>query len=82
MIRRDPESGLAPPILVAVKWLSIPLALTIASIEIGFLQRILGTTSLDGRQWLVCLGLSLVVPVVVELDKWIRRRIAARPTSR
>lgn len=82
VIRRDPESGLAPPILVAVKWLSIPLALTIASIEIGFLQRILGTTSLDGRQWLVCLGLSLVVPVVVELDKWIRRRIAARPTSR
>ena len=76
-IRRDPASGLLPPILNAVKWLSIPAVLTVAVVEIGFLQRWLGTTSLDGDQWLTCLGLALLVPIVVEVDKWIRRRRAA-----
>ncbi|NYE20031.1 cation-translocating P-type ATPase [Microbacterium immunditiarum] len=76
--RRDPESGLTPPILVAVKWLSIPLAITVAAVEVGFLQRLIGTTGLDGRQWLVVLGLALVVPVVIELEKWIRRSRARR----
>ncbi|SLB69706.1 Uncharacterised protein [Mycobacteroides abscessus subsp. abscessus] len=32
------------------------------------------TTSLTGAQWLVCLGWSLIIPVVVELEKAIRRR--------
>ncbi|MGB4779419.1 cation-translocating P-type ATPase [Microbacterium sp.] len=73
-IRRDPEPGIAPPILNALRWLSIPAALTIASVETGFLQRWLGTTSLTGSQWLVCVGLALLVPLVVELEKWNRRR--------
>jgi len=78
-MRRDPESGLVGPILVAVKWLSIPLALTVAAVEIGFLQRLVGTTSLDGTQWLICIGLALVVPLFVEVEKWIRRaRLAKR----
>lgn len=76
-MRRDPGSGLVPPVLSAVKWLVIPTALTFAAVEIGFLQRWLGTTSLDGNDWRICLGLGLVVAVVVELDKWIRRRRAA-----
>lgn len=78
--RRDPESGLEPPILAAVKWLSIPLLLTIAAVEIGFLQRLIGTTGLDGRQWLLVLGLALIVPVVIELEKWIRRARRRRRT--
>lgn len=79
VMRRDPESGLAPPILTAVKWLSIPLLLTVAAVEVGFLQRLIGTTSLDGREWLACLGLSLILPVFVEVEKWIRRaRVRAR----
>jgi len=73
VMRRDPESGLAAPILVAVKWLSIPLALTVAAVEIGFLQRLIGTTSLSGTEWLICLGLSLLVPVFIELEKLLRR---------
>ncbi|WP_106814832.1 cation-translocating P-type ATPase [Microbacterium timonense] len=73
VMRRDPESGLAPPILVAVKWLAIPLALTVAAVELGFLQRLIGTTGLTGNEWLVSLGLALIVPVAVELEKWIRR---------
>ncbi|TDN87529.1 cation-transporting P-type ATPase [Microbacterium sp. BK668] len=73
-IRRDPESGLTPPILKAVKWLSIPIVITVAAVEIGFLQRLIGTTSLDGDQWLICVGLALIVPVFVEVEKWVRRR--------
>ncbi|GAA5209922.1 cation-translocating P-type ATPase [Microbacterium kyungheense] len=73
VMRRDPESGLTAPILVAVKWLAIPLALTVAAVEIGFLQRLVGTTSLTGNEWLICLGLSLLVPVFIELEKLLRR---------
>jgi Ca2+-transporting ATPase len=79
VMRRDPQSGLMPPILIAVKWLSIPLVLTVAAVELGFLQRLIGTTGLSGTDWLICLGLGLIVPVVVELEKWMRRaRIARR----
>ncbi|GAA1945128.1 cation-transporting P-type ATPase [Microbacterium deminutum] len=78
-MRRDPEPGLTAPILAAVKWLSIPIALTVAAVELGFLQRLVGTVSLDRRQWLICIGLALVVPIFVEVEKWLRRaRIARR----
>ena len=77
-MRRDPESGLTAPILAAVKWLSIPLALTVAVVEIPFLQRLVLTTSLSGSEWLICIGLSLVVPLFVEVEKWIRRRRLAK----
>lgn len=80
-MRRDPESGLTAPILTAVKWLAIPVALTVAAVEIGFLQRLIGTVSLSGTQWLICIGLALVVPVFVEVEKWIRRRRIARRAS-
>jgi len=72
-IRRDPASGLVAPIVSAVKWLSIPAALTVVAIEVGFMQHWLGTVSLDGAQWLVSLGLAAIVPIVVELEKWMRR---------
>lgn len=77
-MRRDPESGLSAPILTAVKWLAIPLAITVAAVEIGFLQRLVGTVSLSGSEWLICIGLALVVPLFVEVEKWIRRRRLAR----
>ncbi|WP_127794884.1 cation-translocating P-type ATPase [Agromyces sp. LHK192] len=78
VMRRDPESGLGPPILTAIKWLSIPVALTVAAVELGFMQRFVGTTSLDGGQWLTCIGLALIVPVFVEVEKAIRRARHAR----
>jgi Ca2+-transporting ATPase len=81
VMRRDPSSGLIPPLLGAIKILVMPAALVVLATELGFLQRGLLTTSLDGLQWLACLGLSLVVPIVVELDKWIRRRRLPGPAS-
>jgi Ca2+-transporting ATPase len=74
VMRRDPTSGLTAPILTAVKWSAIPAALLILSTELEFLQNGLLTQSLSGLQWLACIGLGLVMPLVVELDKWLRRR--------
>ena len=74
VMRRDPTSGLIPPILTAVKWSAIPAGLLVLSTELEFLQNGLLTQSLTGLQWLACIGLALVMPLVVEVDKWIRRR--------
>ncbi|MFC9787971.1 cation-translocating P-type ATPase [Rhodococcus sp. NPDC127528] len=74
VMRRDPESGLTAPVLGALKILSVPVVVTVFAVELGFLQDLLMTTSLTGRQWLACLGWSLIVPVVVEAEKAVRRR--------
>ncbi|WP_039395017.1 cation-translocating P-type ATPase, partial [Microbacterium mangrovi] len=78
VMRRDPESGLSAPILSAVKWLSIPTLLTVVAVEVGFMQQLVGTVALSGSEWVTALGLALVVPVVIELIKWIRRARLAR----
>ncbi|MEZ5116115.1 MAG: cation-translocating P-type ATPase [Candidatus Nanopelagicales bacterium] len=78
VMRRDPESGLLPPIMTALKVLAIPAALMVVSVEWTFFQKLLATTSLSGGQWLASLGLALVLPVVVELEKWARRVRARR----
>ncbi|MGW0040539.1 cation-translocating P-type ATPase [Rhodococcus sp. NPDC003348] len=74
VMRRDPESGVTAPVLGALKILSVPVVVTVFAVELGFLQDLLMTTSLTGRQWLACLGWSLIVPVVVEAEKAVRRR--------
>ncbi|MDM7855543.1 cation-translocating P-type ATPase [Cellulomonas alba] len=76
-MRRDPGSGLEAPIVNAVKWLSIPLLLTVVSVQVAGLQRLLMTTSLTGPQWLAAIALAAVVPIVVELDKLVRRHRGA-----
>ncbi|MBC2641159.1 MULTISPECIES: cation-transporting P-type ATPase [unclassified Rhodococcus (in: high G+C Gram-positive bacteria)] len=81
VMRRDPESGLTAPILTALKILSVPVVVTVFAVEIGFLQDLLMTTSLTGGQWLACLGWSLIIPVVVEAEKAIRRRRHTRPST-
>ncbi|SNS97419.1 Ca2+-transporting ATPase [Rhodococcoides kyotonense] len=81
VMRRDPESGLTSPILTALKILSIPLVVTVFAVEAGFLQDLLMTTSLTGGQWLACIGWSLIVPVVVEADKAVRRRLHSVPSA-
>ncbi len=48
--------------------------LTWAAVELGMLQRLLDTTSLTGRQWLLVLVLSLVAPAIVAADRIIQRR--------
>jgi Ca2+-transporting ATPase len=74
VMRREPSSGLTPPILNAIKVLVLPVILVVLATELGFMQRGLPTQSLTGLQWLACIGLALVLPIVVEIDKWVRRR--------
>ena len=79
VLRRDPDSGLAAPLLGAVKILSIPVLITIVAVEWTFMQKLLATTSLTGGQWVSCLALSLVVPIVIELSKIPRRTRLVAP---
>jgi P-type Ca2+ transporter type 2C len=71
--RRDPASGLLPPILKAAAIGLIPVALLVLATRVDFLQQSLLTQPLTGPQWLVCLALSLALPVTVEVVKLIRR---------
>jgi Ca2+-transporting ATPase len=81
VMRRDPSSGLIPPILGAVKMLAIPVALVVLATELDFMQQGLLTMPLSGLQWLACIGLALVLPIVVEIDKWLRRRKLSAPAA-
>ena len=79
--RRDPTSGLTPPILKAAGIASITAALIFLGTELPRLQEGLMTTSLTGPQWLACFGLALCLPLVIEGSKWVRRRRAPRATT-
>ncbi|HEU4330691.1 MAG TPA: cation-transporting P-type ATPase [Lapillicoccus sp.] len=72
--RRDPTSGLTPPILKAVVIAAIPVAMVFLATELPSLQKALLTVSLSTQQWLVCVGLAAVLPVVIEVAKVLRRR--------
>ena len=77
--RRDPASGLAPPLLKALAISLFPIAMIALATELPGLQKGLHTVSLSGTQWLACLGLAALLPLVIETGKWIRRRRAAAP---
>jgi P-type Ca2+ transporter type 2C len=54
------------------------LLLTFLPTELAFLQRILGTTSLSGNQWLLCIVLAFVLLLVDEVIKaFLRSRRGA-----
>ena len=79
--RRDPASGLTPPILTAVGVAIVPVALIFLATQLPSLQDGLLTTPLTGPQWLAAIGLALALPLVIEAGKWIRRRRTPEPTS-
>ena len=53
------------------------LTLVLATV-FGPLEAFLKTTSLDVRQWLICIGVALSIIVVSEIRKAVRRRTAAK----
>jgi Ca2+-transporting ATPase len=75
--RREPASGLAPPILRALAISLVPVLLVVLATELPGLQRELHTESLTGRQWFACLGLAALLPLVIEGRKWLLRHRAA-----
>ncbi len=79
--RRDPASGVSSPLLKALAISLVPVSLIVLGTELPGLQQGLLTTSLTGNQWLACFGLALLLPLVVEASKWLRRRSAATPAT-
>lgn len=81
VLRRDPGSGLATPIAGALKILAIPTVMTWAGVQWSGLGGLLGTVRLTGHQWLVAIGWSLILPIVIELYKFIRRCATDEPPA-
>lgn len=71
--RRDPGAFWEGPAVPYFLWMGLAAVITVLGIELPFLNRLLDTVSLTGSQWLVVLGLSLAVPVLVEAEKAYRR---------
>ncbi len=72
-LRRGVIPGWDGPYLPYLLWMLVPAVLTVLAIELPLFQRMLLTTSLTGSQWLAVWGVALIVPVVIEIDKAIRR---------
>jgi Ca2+-transporting ATPase len=71
--RRDPTSGLTAPILKALAISLFPVGMIVLATQLPGLQAGLLTASLTGPQWLACIGLAALLPLVVETGKAIRR---------
>jgi Ca2+-transporting ATPase len=53
----------------------------ILATELGFFQRLLGTTTLTVEQWVVCIGVALSVLVVEEARKLLKVTTGDEPTT-
>jgi Ca2+-transporting ATPase len=83
-MRRSLQPIWAGPLFPFWAWMAIPIALSFLAVELPFLQEILLTTDLSDEQWLTCLGLSLAVPILIEVvkaDQRRRRLTAAAPAA-
>ncbi len=72
-LRRDVIPIWQGPYLPYFLWLAFPLIATALAVEWDVLQPLVGTVELTGAQWAIVLGLALLSPIIIELDKWIRR---------
>jgi Ca2+-transporting ATPase len=78
--RRDPASGLTPPILKALAIAGVPVLMLVLATELPSLREALDTAGLTGRQWFACLGLASLLAIVIEGRKLLlRRRTAEGP---
>ncbi len=59
----------------------ISILLVVLGTELGFLQRILGTTSLDRDQWFLAIALAVGLLLIDEVVKFILRRRRAPSTE-
>jgi Ca2+-transporting ATPase len=74
VMRREREPAWASPVFPYMGWIILGWGLTWAAVELPMLQRLLDTVSLSGAQWAVVLGLSLVTPALVWVDKTVQLR--------
>jgi Ca2+-transporting ATPase len=74
VMRREREPAWSSPIFPYLGWILLGWFLTWAAVELNMLQRLLDTVSLTGHEWLAVIGLSVVMPLVVGVDKTIQLR--------
>ncbi|MGH1563301.1 cation-translocating P-type ATPase [Mumia sp. DW29H23] len=79
--RRDPTSGLAPPVLKAAGIALVTVTALFLATQLPTLRTGLGAVALTPREWLVCAGLAALLPLVVEVGKAIRRRRTGGPAT-
>jgi P-type Ca2+ transporter type 2C len=74
VLRRERGAPWASPVFPFLGWIILGWVITWAAVELNMLQRLLDTVSLSGGEWGTVLGLSLVAPAVVGVDKAIQLR--------
>ena len=79
--RRDPTSGLTAPIVKALAIGLVPVAMVFLATQLPSLQAALHTLPLTATQWLTCIGLAALLPLIVEVGKVVRRRRQRMPTA-
>ena len=72
IMRRERQAPWSSPVFPYLGWIILGWILTWAAVELNMLQRLLDTTSLTGREWIIVLALSLLAPAVVATDKLIQ----------
>jgi Ca2+-transporting ATPase len=72
--RRDPTSGLLPPLAKALVIGLVPVAMVFLATQLPTLRSGLLTVPLTPHEWFVCAALAALLPVAVELGKVARRR--------
>jgi Ca2+-transporting ATPase len=74
VMRRERQAPWSSPVFPYLGWIILGWILTWAAVELNMLQRLLDTTSLSGREWIIVLALSLLAPAVVAADKVLQLR--------
>ena len=74
VMRRERQVPWSAPLFPYMGWIMLGWVLTVAAVETSALHRMLDTVSLTGAQWLLVIGLSLVSPLFVAVDKIIQMR--------
>ena len=69
VMRRERQVPWSSPLFSYMGWIMLGWGLTLAAVETRFLQRVLDTVSLTGAQWALVIGLSLISPLFVAVDK-------------
>ena len=72
VMRRERQAPWASPVFPYLGWIILGWFITWAAVELNMFQRLLDTTSLSGRQWVVVLALSLLAPAVIAVDKLVQ----------
>jgi Ca2+-transporting ATPase len=81
VMRRERQAPWSSPVFPYLGWIILGWILTWAAVELNMLQRLLDTTSLSGREWIVVIALSLPAAAVVAVDKAIQLRRQRKEAS-